>query len=362
MWAKEKFFKYSVGIILILLIIFLFGQINYVFEPIKEFVSIIFMPILLAGFLYYLLRPLVHLLEKLKIKRSFAILIVFVFVIGVFSLLGSYAGSLISKQFNQLTSNLPKMIEDGINEGAKIIKKNNLDALLDTKMQEQLTSTLKDLVPKITGSLSGILSTVTGVATVLIMSPFILFYLLKDDRLFVTMFLDKIPKKMREETKAILKETDKTISIYIIGQALLAMILGSLMYIGYLIIGMPYPLILAIFATLTSFIPMFGSAIGLTPALIIGLAIDPMMAVKVIIIAVIINQLEGNLISPFLVGKRLDIHPLTLIILFLVAASSFGFVGMLIGVPVYAVLRVLIKNTIRIYRLKKPKNPVIQKE
>lgn len=127
------------------------------------------------------------------------------------------------------------------------------------------------------------------------------------------------------------------------------------MYLGYLIIGLKYSLILALFALITSFIPLFGSTIGIVPAVLVGLYEGPSAVVKILILMVLVQQLEGNLISPFLIGKRLDMHPLTLILLFLVAASFYGFIGMLIAVPVYAVLKVLSRNTIRIYRLSRDK-------
>lgn len=360
MWFKEKFFKYSVGIILILVIVFLLGQLGFIVAPIMQFIGVLFFPLLVSGFLYYLLRPLVGFVERLRVNRTIAIIIVFLVVIGLFVLVGTYAGSLISKEFNKFSNDLPEIIQSGKDKVMELVNNNNLSADL-TKVQDQLTSTVQSIIPKISGSIVGAVSTLTGIVTVLIMVPFILFYLLKDGHVFHKIFLGLIPSKYKAEAYGILDETDKTLSVYIIGQAIIAVILGLLMYIGYLVIGMDYSLILALVALVTSFIPMFGTIIGVIPAIIVGLAIEPFMVVKILIVVIIINQLEGNLISPFVVGKRLEIHPLTLILLFLVAVSFFGFIGMLIAVPVYAVLKVLVKNFIKLYRLWKGK-PIVAKE
>jgi predicted PurR-regulated permease PerM len=102
---------------------------------------------------------------------------------------------------------------------------------------------------------------------------------------------------------------------------------------------------------ITSFIPMFGTIIGVVPALLLGIAVNPFMAVKVLIVAVIVQQIEGNFVSPNVIGKRLDIHPLTVIIIFLGAAALYGFIGMLIAVPFYAVIKVLATGGLRIFRI-----------
>jgi predicted PurR-regulated permease PerM len=360
MWFKEKFFKYSVGIILVLVIAFLLGQLGFIVAPVMQFFGVLFFPLLISGFLYYLLRPIVGLVERLRVNRTIAIILVFLVVIGLFALVVIYAGSLISQEINKFSNDMPWIIQSVKDKARELVNNNNLNAEL-ARVQDQLTSTVQSIIPKISRSIVGAVSTLTGIVTVLIMVPFILFFLLKDGHVFYKMFLGLIPGKYKEEASGILDETDKTLSVYIIGQAIIAVILGLLMYIGYLIIGMDYALILALFALVTSFIPMFGTIIGVIPAFIVGLAIEPFMVVKILIVVIIVNQLEGNLISPFVVGKRLEIHPLTLILLFLVSVSFFGFIGMLIAVPVYAVLKVLAKNFIKLYRLQKGK-PVITKE
>lgn len=361
MWIKNNFFKYSLGIVVILVIIFFLGQINFFLEPFKRLLATILFPILTAGLLYYLFRPLVRLMLKLKLPPVLAIMAVFLIFIAGFSLIGTYAGSLIAKQFQQLIKDMPQIIQTLKDKGVELLNTQSFAALFTGRVEEQLASYLQKIIPAVSGSLLGAISTITSIATVMILVPFILFYLLKDDQKFLKGITNAIPVKYRNEVIDILRETDKTLSAYIIGQAIIALILGALTYIGYVIIGLNYAFILAVFVLITSFIPMFGAIIGVIPAFFVGLAANPFMGVKVLIIMIVVQQIEGNLISPNIIGKRLDIHPLTIILIFLGAASLYGFIGMLIAVPAYAVLKVIGRGAINVYKIWKYQGALTRK-
>jgi len=351
LWIKNSFFKYSLGIVLVLLIIFLCGQVGFFLEPFNKFLAIIFIPLLVSGFLYYLFRPLVRLVQRLKLPSTLAILVVFLVFFIIFSFIGKYAGSIISKQLAQLIHDLPQITQSVRDKAIELMNNEDLAALFTGKVEEQLTAYAQKAIPLVSGGILGTIAVITSMASTLIVVPFMLFYLLKDDRMFYQKVLKVISLRYREEMEGILKETDKTLSTYIIGQAIIALILCILTYIGYATIGLKYSFILAFFVLITSFIPLFGAIIGVVPAFFVGLATNPMMGVKVLIIMVIVQQIEGNFISPNIIGKRLNIHPLTIILIFLGAASLYGITGMLIAVPVFAVLKVLAGGAMRIYKI-----------
>lgn len=355
MWIKEKFFQYVAGAIGILLIIYLIGTMNFVFIPIFRFISILFIPILISGLLYYIFRPIVRIASRFHINKIIAILGVYVIFITILILLGSYAGSLIGNQFNQLIIDSPKILKAGIDKIAQLFTDLNFGSSIKTTIEDQISGVINTTFSSISGGIVGTIATVSTILTTAIMVPFILFYLLKDDSDISDKMLDLLPEIYRKDAGDIMEETDKTISVYIVGQAIIAILVGAFMYLGYLITGISYPLILGVFALITAVIPLFGSVIGAIPAILVALATNPIMAIKVIVLVVIVQVLVGNVISPYLIGKRLDIHPLMVILLFLVAASIYGFIGMLIVVPVYAVLKVLVKNGLRIYRITKTK-------
>ena len=119
---------------------------------------------------------------------------------------------------------------------------------------------------------------------------------------------------------------------------------GIMLLIGYLIIGLEYALLLAIFGMLTNIIPFLGPFIAVIPAIVIGFVQEPQMAIYVLIIMLVAQQIEGNLISPNVMGKALDIHPLTVITIILAAGNIAGLWGIILAIPTYAVIKTIVKN------------------
>ncbi|MGE5549163.1 MAG: AI-2E family transporter [Bacteroidota bacterium] len=143
----------------------------------------------------------------------------------------------------------------------------------------------------------------------------------------------------RAGAEDLLRHADKTLATYMQGQLMIAAILGVLTFLGYLVIGLPNSFILAAITMVTSFIPIFGAFLGAIPAALIGLGVSPLMLLKVCIVLVAVQQLEGNLISPRLQGARMHIHPLMVFFVVIASYMLFGVLGSLFAVPAYAVLR-----------------------
>lgn len=357
MWFNNKFFKFTTGLILVLIVIFLLGKIDFFWDPFRKFIAVLFLPIMISGILYYILRPPVRFLQKHRVPHTLAIVIVFVFSLLAVVLIGTYSGSIIAKQANQLVNDSQHIVYSLMDQYSKMIDNKYFDFAPLNKYEQQLTAfaekTLSILGSFLGGSFWGVLSTITNITTIVLIVPFILFYFLKDDTVFVSYFLNVIPKKHKQNVKHILEEIDRMLSMYITGQVVVGLIISILMYIGYLIIGVRnYTLILAIFVFITSFIPIFGAFIGIIPALLVSIGEGPFMILKIILVMFVVQQLQGNVFSPIIMGKSMDIHPLTFILLFLVAASMFGLIGMIIAVPLYAVLKIVAVNVKKMYELK----------
>lgn len=354
MWYHNYFFRYSVAITIILVIIWLVEQIDFFFRFWLQVLAALATPVLLAGFLYYLIRPILRWLEsKIALPKTITILLLFLIFCSLIGLLGYFAGDLAKQQTKKIITDFPKLIHDAYEDVTEFVNLNNRS--FTRKFQQKAIIYLERIIPTIINNLSTVFTTLTGLSTLLITVPFILFYFLRDDSKFVAGFIEWIPQNYRGEVNCTLKEADQTLLTYITGQILLALIMGALFYIGYLIIGIPYQLILALFVLLTSFIPTFGILIGVLPAVLIALASGWELVLKVLTVFVIINLLR-KVIAPNLVGKRLQLHPLTIIFIFLIAGSMFGFTGVLIGVPVYAVSKELVGGIFRIYHIWKQSN------
>ncbi|MFE4241479.1 AI-2E family transporter [Peribacillus butanolivorans] len=352
MWINKPFFKYACGIILIILIIFLLGKIDYILLPIRKIITAMFFPIIVAGLLYYILRPVVNFLTKF-IPRTVSIFIVFLVIFGIIGT-GSYFGSpVVMDQFQKLSANLPSKVKEFSKESEVMIEQNDFGMVNIKDLKANGISHFKNYSEKLIENVNTIFSAITSVLTVLVITPFILFYFLKDGDKLRPFLLKYIPTEVEPEGNAILKDVDKTLSTYIIGQFIVSIVIGAFMYVGYLIIGLDYALVLALFAMIFTVVPFLGPLISVIPALFIALQQDVGLAVKVLIVLTVVQQAEGHLVTPNIMGKRLNIHPLTIILLLLAAGSIYGFIGILIAIPAYSVVKTIIGNFRKFYRLRK---------
>jgi predicted PurR-regulated permease PerM len=353
MWYKNGFFKYSTGIILVLLIVFLLGQVGFVLTPLKNALMVVALPLIIALLFYYLLRPLVRLLKKLGLPKFLSIAASFLLMTGLIVLLGILAGNVIVNEFNQLIKELPKITKVAENAITNLINSGNLDFLSTDEIVNRVSAFVEKVLPTLgVGVFSGI-SAVVGAVTALLFVPLILFYFLIDDSMFAERIIKMFPQKYRSETRDVLVDVDKTLSSYITGQAMVCLVIGILMYIGYLIIGLRYALVLALFSMVTAVIPFLGPLLGIIPAILVGLSYNFFMIIKILIVMLIVQQLEGNLITPQIMSKKISTHPVAIMMVLLVSASLFGFVGILLAIPAYALLKVVIKNAIEIYKIVK---------
>lgn len=143
-------------------------------------------------------------------------------------------------------------------------------------------------------------------------------------------------------------EIDNVMGSFIVGRVLVNLALGVLMYIGFLIIGLPYALLLTLVAVLMNFIPFIGAILSTVPIFIIGLIESPSTAVWSIVVVLVAQQIQDNLVAPYIFGKSMDIHPLTTIILVLAGGDFGGIIGILVIIPVYMMLKIII---VKLYQL-----------
>ncbi|WP_257985440.1 AI-2E family transporter [Bacillus sp. V5-8f] len=355
---QTKMFRLGYGIIIILLIVLLSAKVNFIFTPIAVMVTTLFTPIVLSGVLYYLLRPLVNLLSRF-IPRVLSILMIYLIAIGLIVSLVFVVGPPLQKQFSSLIENTPTYITKvretviDLNDNEYVNRFQKNEHFSFENLSDKVTENINGFVSNLGAKAVGFLSTLTSILVLIVLIPFVLFYMLKDGDRLPDQILKLVPDQHKDEGRRVLKDMDEALSSYIQGQILVSVFVGIFIYIGYLIIGLEYPLILAIVSMLTNVIPFVGPFIGLIPAVIVGFIDSPMMALWVVLVVLIVQQIESNLISPQVMGRQLDVHPLTIILLLMVAGSLAGVVGLLLAVPTYAVSKAIVLNTYRFIRLRK---------
>jgi predicted PurR-regulated permease PerM len=307
-------------------------------------------PVIGAGLLFYITRPLMHLLEKLKLHRVVAIIGVFLILIAALFIVSRYILPILENQFSNLINNIPGWISTA--ENLIDYWQANQNVIPDEVNEtiNNITSNLQTYIETAMSFIFGFIGEFISILFALILIPFFLFFMLKDGEKFVPFITQFFEKKKADNIRSLLYKIDDTLTSYIQGQMIVALCIGVLLYIGYSIIGLNYAMTLAIFGMVICVIPFIGPYLAVTPAIIVGFFQDPLMPVWVAIVMIVAQQIEGNLVSPNVMGKALHLHPLTVITIVLAAGSIAGFLGMLFAIPIYAVVKTIISHFYHTYQ------------
>lgn len=352
---QGKYFRVGYGIALILLIVFLASKVDFLFRPLGIVFRTLFFPIFVSGILYYILRPVVKGLTRLKAPKALSILLVYLAGFGFIALLFVLAGPTIANQFRSLIANAPNLIESVQNQ-VNNLEKNEWIARYLQQNQPDWTSNIGDYLNRAMASalnsVQSIIAFLTNIFIILTTVPFILYYMLSEGEKVPGVLLRLLPNDRDEDGIALLREMDNVLSAYLQGKVLVSFCLGVLLAVGYSIIGMEYTFILAICAMVLNLIPYVGLFIGIIPSIIVAFIDSPSMLVQMLIVVIIAQQIKSNILSPQIMGKKLNIHPLTIILLLLVAGSFGGLLGMFLAVPTFAIVKVIAEYLYRLYLLR----------
>ncbi|EBI2479605.1 AI-2E family transporter [Listeria monocytogenes] len=345
--------KFVLGLLIFLLValdIYVLTKIAFIFDPLMVILKTVAAPIILAGISYYLFNPIIDWLEKHKWKRGWAIALLYLVIIGLIILLFSFVIPAVKDQIVSLFKSFPGYWDQITQKFDEFSRSSLFDQIKD-KLNTNMSDIMKTLSTKGTSvinsaisSIGSIVGTVTEVVLAIVTTPLVLFYLLKDGKKLPDFLLKMLPVNGRAHTRQVLGEANHQISSYIRGQIIVSLCIGILLFIGYLIIGLPYALTLAIIAACTSIVPYLGPAIAITPAIIIAIVTSPWLLIKLIIVWCVVQLLEGKFISPQVMGKTLKVHPITILFVILVAGNLFGILGVIFAVPGYAVLKVIVTH------------------
>ena len=342
--TKKLWFQVGIAILLGLLIIKYFVEIHFIFNPLIIIFKTILIPLLLGGVLYYVSEPLQRFLEKRGLPRWGSMLTVVVLLVGLFTGFLLLVGDPISEQVSNLVENAPGLAVE-LEKAANYITDNrdNLPPQVD-EFIDSVTNSIEEIAVTVSKWGYTFLSGAVSATFTLILVPFFFIFMLKDHEKFAPNIYGKFTGERRTWVQETLSDIDRVLSSYVQGQVLISFLLATMMYIGYLIIGLKYSLLLAIFSFFMNMIPFIGPWISLAPAVIVALVTEPFKVVGVCVITLVAQQIESNLITPNVMGKSLDIHPLTVISLVLAAGNIAGFIGIIIAIPTYAVIKVIVTN------------------
>lgn len=361
-FQRSKLIFWSVEILIVALIIWVCSQVGFLFAPIGTFFNTIFMPILLAGVLFYMLNPVVMLLQKVKIgrfklNRTWSVALIFLALLGILAGGAVWLVPRLIQQVATLVNNVPnlvKIIQRGLGDLNEQLSHydwlKNVDFQSYAKQVESgLSSYAQTFMNGLTSSIGTVIGMATSVTVVAITVPVMLFYMLKDGPKLMPAIKRMLPPKHADQTMQLLAKMSHTLSRYIGGQMIEVLFVMTFTSIGFTFIGVKYSLLLGIFAGMCNIIPYVGPYIGILPALIVAIGSGLVQVISVLIVTIIVQQVDGNFIYPNVIGRTLKIHPLTIIVILLVAGNLAGLMGMILGVPLYAVVKVIVQFVYHIW-------------
>jgi len=318
--------------------------------------SSILLPFVVGAAIAFFLDPVADRLEKLRLSRTFSTLLVlatFLLLIVLFLLL---LAPLLEAQVTQLVSRFPVYLAAGRSQ------LDNLFLLLEDRLAPEDMQKLRDAAgAKIADILGGAGQVLTGVLTggvavanilsLIFITPIVSFFLLRDWDLIVATIDSWLPRQHLQTIREQAHLIDETLSGFIRGQASVCALLGTYYAIGLTVLGLDFGLVIGLMVGLLIFIPFLGGLTGavLSVALAFAQFGDWHRPLYIAILFAVGQGLEGNVITPKLVGDRVNLHPVWIIFSLLAFGALFGVLGVLIAVPFAAVLGVLLRYALRRY-------------
>lgn len=342
--------------LLVLLTVFVFTKVSFLLKPIESFIDIVLLPMLLTGLLYYLLNPIVDWLEKYKISRTAAISVLFV-LIGMLLVWGlAVAIPNIQGQVVSFAQNLPSNIQKIEGHVTTLLENEQFEQFRPTaleilnKVNDQIVSYAQKFSSSAVNWASNLISTASQIIVAILIMPFILFYLLRDGQHLNGHVTQYLPTKWRPPVSKVLTDVNSQLSNYVRGQVTVAIIVAIMFSVMFSIIGLSYPITLGVMAGFLNLIPYLGSFLAMIPAVILGLIAGPVMLVKVLVVFMIEQTIEGRFVTPLIIGSSLSIHPITILFVLLTAGQMYGVLGVLLGIPIYASIKILVKAIFEWYK------------
>ena len=320
----------------------------------------ILLPFVVGMFVAYLLAPVVVRLQRLGLSRTMATTAVTVVAV---LLSVAIVMAVLPPLFGQLQALIVKAPEYFVKATLRI--QPLLEPLLarlglEPPSVQDLQSQAAQWAGKAFSIAGGVAGGVAqgGVAIInllglLFITPVVTFYLLRDWEKILAAVDSGLPLDHADTIRKLARESDSAIAGYVRGQALVCLCLGSIYAIGLTLVGLQFGLVIGLVAGAISFIPFVGTFVGAVMAIGMALAQFPpewMGVVKVAAVFLFGQALEGNVLSPKLVGDRVGLHPVWIMFALLAGGSLFGFVGILVAVPTAAIIGVIVRHLLRRYR------------
>jgi predicted PurR-regulated permease PerM len=329
------------------------GIASAVFLIVLWFLGDVILPFVLGGAIAYFLDPVADRLERLGLSRAVSVTLITLLAITIFVVMGLLVAPTLVSQATSLVDTAPRLASD---LQSFLIK--HFPQLDDTNstLRQSLTAvgtTIQERGGQLLEAVFTSVSSLLNIVLLFVIVPVVAFYLLYDWDRMIAVIDDLLPREHAPVVRRLAGEIDKTLAGFIRGMGTVCLVLGTYYAISLMLVGLNFGLVVGAIAGLITFIPYVGALIG--GALAIGLALfqfwgDWLSIGLVAGIFVLGQVIEGNVLTPKLVGNSVGLHPVWLIFALSVFGALFGFVGMLVAVPVAASIGVLMRFATEQYK------------
>lgn len=345
MFTQKKYMQllyFLIILIFLLISLWLIVKLYPFYQLLFKFIWQVSLPFLIALLIAYLLYPLIQWLNRYQIPKALAVIIIFLSFFLTMGILIYRAYPAMIYQLNELNEQLPELI---YMYESFIITLYDSTAFFPDGFHEQLDQFIKGIEQKIEQFLANLLQSTMKIFDLIIVMtliPVLVFYFLKDYESIKNYMKRIIPNQHRSQVGYIVKSLDQTLGKYIRAQIFISTLLALITYIPFHLFNLQYPLLLATIIGITNIIPYFGPIIGAIPAILVAMSDSYYLVIVVLITIVLLQIIEGNFLSPYIVGKSINVHPIVIIFVLLIGSKIGGILGMILAVPFLAICKSLV--------------------
>ena len=335
-------------ILLIILLIYIGILVLKEFNVLPAILKIlsVISPLFIGFLIAWLLNPLVTKLTDKGLNRSISVILIFALMIIFLYLFILLAVPAMANQIKDIVGTIPTILSD-----LKSWVENIFDKIADLSLEnldttkthffdsiEKIGTNLQTNLPQT--ALNLISSMASGLGKILL-SFIVGFYMLFNFNTVSSGFVKLLPKKWRKDADQLLSQISTTTYDYVKGTLVISFMLMIVSLIGFAIIGLKAPFLIALFCAITNLIPYIGPYMGAAVAALVGFSQSNVVGILTLVFIFIVQTLEGNFLTPLFMSKKMNLHPVTILISLLIFEHFFGIIGMVIATPVTALLKII---------------------
>ncbi|WP_246001088.1 AI-2E family transporter [Oceanobacillus piezotolerans] len=348
---QDRRYRYLIWIIfgiLTFLFIYLLVKTYPFYSEIFSFLWRLLIPFIIASLIAYLLYPVIEKLDHYNIHRGIAILFIYILFFGGVGFLIYRIYPQVIHQVRDLTNNFPLFMDMYRNSIQQVY---NFTSFLPENVHDKMDDIILGIENSLDILLSKLISGFTRIfdmVIVITVIPVLVFYFLKDYDKMKNFVKGFIPHKFVGKTSEVIHAIDDSLGKYIRGQLIVCLFVSITSMLIFKLLDLEYALLLAIVMGITNIIPYFGPILGAIPAVIIAYTTTGQIKLIffVLIGILVIQIIEGNLLSPYIVGKSVAIHPVAIIFALLLGGELFGVIGLIFAVPLLTIGKVIVNHVI----------------